>query len=1583
MAETIRIEIPVNVVDNTGSGTSSVTRNLTAMERAFERADRAAQRFQRRSGVAAEIEIGADDNATPVLSAVENATEQIDGETAQVEVAADDSATQTVNAASDAVENFDGQSGDAEIGADDSATPVVSAASDAVENFDGMSGDAEIGASDEATPVIRAAQDAAESWGGSVFNATIGVIDAATAPISAIASAAKNPVVQGASLIGASFGVAESVNSFQDFESMMSQVKAISGATGQEFDDLTAKAQEMGATTKFTATESAEAFNYMAMAGWKPQQMIDGISGIMSLAAASGEDLASTSDIVTDALTAFGLKAGDSGHFSDVLAKASASANTNVGEMGEAFKYVASVAGAMKYNVEDTSLALGLMSNAGVHASMAGTALKTSIANMAAPTDSMAAAMDKYGISLTDGEGNMKSLKGVMDNLRSSLGGLSETEKTAAASTIFGKEAMSGMLAIINASEEDYNNLSSAIGNSKDAAQDMADTMLDNLKGSFTLMQSAIEGTENAFGKRLSPYLRGIAGGITDMMPEITDGINAVMDVADDKIAGVKRKITDMTSSDEWKNADLFGKIDIAWDSIIAKPFGNWVSGDGAQLISSGLGTLFSSAAAILPGGEKAGLTSWLSAGILAKGAATVAQKGKNIVETLSPIGDAIGSITEAAGNANDVMDFAGNLSSMIPVGAKVGLAAAGITAAIIGIKLAIDKYNETQLENSLEDHFGKIKLSADEVKDAAAGILNQKYLTNVELALNEVQNADNLRAEAQKALESNDVLEFKSRVGITLTADEQQEYTDNINTFVESKISELESRTFAAHIHVQTYLGGTEDGQTLAQNIKEWARADNLELSDLSSQLSQKVSEALKDGIIDVNEEEAISALQEKMNNITARWKEAEAQAQWDWIKQEYGHMSAADLESGSFTDLMDEMRSQRETAMESIKADTTQWYSELEAMKDYGRITPEQYESYKEQTGWYVRGQQGSELAKSLELGSNTLNDTYGEKITGNIQTLTETAQNALKSAETSLQSGAYGSTIASTFDNMFTSMDNGKGLLGIGANADQRALNELYQSMAPDVSQMGSLIDQYREAGQAVPQSLMDGYKEAIEVGAAAGDVDAAWQNYANQILESGSEEMKSVLTDPNNPMYESVREKLSDELRTAIDRATAETTDNEITLEGLKASVDGDVDIDKDAWVSALNEKLGDLATTEEVTADSIKIKVEQGDCLWEIGNALGIDWQTIAEQNGIESPYVIHPDQELTISMDTITAEMDGDKAQAAIEQAMSALDAEGAEMSVTAEGVKVDLANVEVDSDVAAAQIEAALGMESGTLAANGIEVQAGATVTIPQELVQVDTSGIQSATAEQTETEPVETDTTANVNITDATTDASGAKEQAQSEVESTFSESMPTDGHTDVTLDQTNNAAEVYSEVAGEVQSTFSNPIPASCTVNVTLDWHITNPSAGITTSGSGSSVKASIAGNAEGSIVTGPLLSWVGEDGPEAIIPLGSKRRDRGMDLWLQAGRALGVKEYADGGMIGDVPLSGGSSDSSSGSSGNNGDKGQIVVNMNPVFNINGEGGNDTVNSIKEKLKELINEMSGELASRLLESYANMPT
>lgn len=1751
MGETIRIEIPVSVNDNTDPGLSNITNKMNTLATAAQKVNRilssgfktrgieqTAERVERTLGREHSIEVSADDNATPVLSRVEDAAERVGGISADIEIGANDNATAEISGVEDAAATLDGTSADVELGADDNATGVVNSvgdslsvlngneavveltaddnatmqimdvedalaalngevavasveaddtatqilrsAEDAVATFDGTSGTAELGADDNASPIIDDVMDKASAWDGSVFTATMSIVDAATAPMGAVLNAAKNPIAQGATFLGVSAGLADTVNTYKGFESMMSQVQAISGATGKEFDDLTAKAQEMGATTKFTATEAAQAFNYMAMAGWKPEQMTAGISGIMSLAAASGEDLASTSDIVTDALTAFGLKAKDAGHFSDVLAKASASSNTNVGMLGESFKYVAPVAGAMKYSVEDTSLALGLMANSSIKGSMAGTALKTSLANMAAPTNSMAEAMDKYGISLTDSSGNMKTLKGVMDNLRGSLGGLSETEQTAAASTIFGKEAMSGMLAIINASEEDYNNLSSAIGNADGAAQDMADTMLDNLEGSMTLMQSAVEGVQNSFGQRLTPYVRGFVDSITDAMPAVTVALNEFMDTVDKKAAHMKTVIGTMTASDEWQNADMFGKMDIAWDTLIGQPFSDWIGGDGKHLISSGLGTLFSSASAILPGGKKAGLSSVLSSMLIAKGATGLLGNAKNIATTLQPIGNAIKSIGLAAQTAPSVGAFISDLGAMVPTAAKFGLAAAAVTAAVVGIGVAVDNYNQKALSSNLEEHFGNIKLSAQEVQDIASGILDQKYLANVEVALNEVKNADKLREDAQKALESNDVLEFKSRVGIKLMTEEQEDYTSNIETFVKSKIEELESRTFAAHIHVQTYLGGTEEGQTLAQNIEKWATADYLELNDLSNQLSERVSAALENGIIGVREEKAISALQEKINNITARWKESEAQAKWDWINQEYGSLNAADLESGSFTDLLGAMRDQRQSAKESVQTDVEQWYSELNSMESAGRITSAQNKQYHEMTGWYVKGQEGSELSKSLQLGSNTLNSAYAERVQGNVEKLNKSTESALENAMTQLNAGnlsdgGVGQQLAYGFKILGT----GKGLLGIiGHDSEQNALNTMYESMKPDVTQMQGLIDDYREAGKAIPQSLMDSFNEAIEVGAAAGDESASLQNYANQIWKNGSDELKASLTDPSNPMYETVRSQLPPELAEAIDRAAAETTTEDVTLEGLKASVDGDVDIDKDAWTSKLNEALGDLGETQEVTADHVKIKVDQGDCLWEIGNALGIDWQTIAEQNGIESPYVIHPDQELTISMDTLTAEVDGDKAQAAIEQAMSALDAEGAEMSVTAEGVKVDLADVEVDSDTAAAQIEAALGMESGTLAANGIEVQAGASVTIPSELVTVDTSGMQSATeqaADETETEPIEQEASANVNVTNTTTDTSGMQAQAEedaqgavgdvpvegsanvtfsgtttdtsgvveqvttdlesaltdvlanghasitldqsnnaaeiyslatTDVVSAFSETIPADGHVDVTLDQTNNAAAIYSECAGQVQSTFAQGFTASADVAVTLNWHITNPSASISTSSSGSSVSATIAGHASGGEVglNGAELSWVGEEGLEYIIPTVPARRQRGIELWKSAGRTLGVlgpddeiSAHASGGIVGKevsntTPYF--DTDSSSQDSEKSeketvptnvvSDKSGVVVqvNLSPQFNISDTNDSDVIRLIKAHIKELADDLGSEIATMLSEAYENTP-
>lgn len=397
------------------------------------------------------------------------------------------------------------------------------------------------------------------------------------------------------------------VKTAADFDSSMSNVAAISGSSAEDMDKLRERAREMGAQTKFSAKEAGDAMGYMAMAGWNAQQMYDGLPGIMNLAAASGEDLATTSDIVTDALTAFGMKAEDSSHFADVLAQASSSANTNVGLMGETFKYIAPVAGALGYSAEDAAVAIGLMANSGIKASQAGTQLRSSLTNMIKPSKDVGDAMEKWGFYATESatsidqakidkqilrvqkaslaadkaqqayndavskygaesteatnaaasleikqtelatanetlaqlqegttenvrlynkalqneDGSMKTLRETMDFLRETMGGMTEAEQTQAATAIFGKEAMSGMLAIINSSDEDYQKLIKNIDNCDGAAENMAETMQDNLSGQITALQSALQELAIAFGEILMPYIRKAVSVIQDFVKKL------------------------------------------------------------------------------------------------------------------------------------------------------------------------------------------------------------------------------------------------------------------------------------------------------------------------------------------------------------------------------------------------------------------------------------------------------------------------------------------------------------------------------------------------------------------------------------------------------------------------------------------------------------------------------------------------------------------------------------------------------------------------------------------------------------------------------------------------------------------------------------------------------------------------------------------------------------------------------------------------------------------------------------------------------------------------------------------------------
>lgn len=624
MADAIRIDLEIATVDNTDPELSKVTKNLNDMKKASENVNSSVKK--------------AGDSVSKFGDSTSKATETVSK--------FDKSAEKTQK----------------------------SLAAWAKEKYQIL-----LEAKDKITPVLSTIKGGLRGFAGKAWSVTVKAVDLVTAPVRGILNLLKNPIFQAGAVLGVTFSVADTVNTYKDFEAAMSQVKAVSGATGSEFDKLTAKAKEMGATTKFTAKESAEAFNYMAMAGWNAEQMTDGISGILNLAAASGEDLATTSDIVTDALTAFGLKASDATHFSDVLAQASSSANTDVGMMGETFKYVASMAGSLSYSIEDVALMTGLMANSGIKSTQAGTALNSVLTRLATNSSGAADAIAALGVNFYDSStGNARSLATVMGELREATAGMNQEQKSNLANTVAGMEAQKGLLAILNATQEDYDKLAESINHADGAAEKMSKIQLDNLSGDITYFQSAVDGLKISLGERLSnSWLRDIVQWLTAQVPNVEQALNDAMDSVEIKLDSLKHKFKEVTDTDEWENADFFGKAKIAWDDFIVEPFSEWWSSKGKTKINAvagdignaigtgltvgigtilginlsetidegstlgasfakgfsegfdfslisekiwdGLGNLFSNAAKLLPGGQSADLSSVLSAGILMK----------------------------------------------------------------------------------------------------------------------------------------------------------------------------------------------------------------------------------------------------------------------------------------------------------------------------------------------------------------------------------------------------------------------------------------------------------------------------------------------------------------------------------------------------------------------------------------------------------------------------------------------------------------------------------------------------------------------------------------------------------------------------------------------------------------------------------------------------------------------------------------------------------------------------------------------------------------------------------------------------
>ena len=1457
----------------------------------------------------------------------------------------------------------------------------------------------------------------------------------------------KSPLVAAGVTISAGAGIADTVQTYADFEAAMSEVKAISGATSQEFEQLTEKANQMGAVTKFTASESAEAFKYMAQAGWDVREMMDGIDGLMALAAASGEDLGITADIVTDALTAFGLSAKESGRFADVMAQAASATNTDVAKMGDTFKYVAPVAGALGYSIEDTAVAIGLMANSGIKASQAGTSLRSLLTNLTRPVGQAEDAINALGISITNTDGSVKPLSQTLQDLRAKFGALTDSEKAQYAAMLAGQEGMSGLLAIVNASDQEFESLTEQINNSSGAAQKMADVMMDNLSGKFELFTGALDSMKMSLGEKFKPYLIEALEWMTDKVPDVENALLTAMNSFDHFVDNAKAKIDEFTATDEWKNADLFGKIEIAWDELVAEPFSDWWNGSGklkvagvardigtgiGSAISAGilalmgvdvssvidegssigrqfaegfsegmsgvdvsaaLGTMvsgaFSSAGKLLPGGTAPDIGSLLSAAAIAKIAGPLMsfgsgafKVGKGIYKSATGgvLKKAIGSFSvadELAGVGNvsgsGLMGLAGKAGMALGSGASTatGLAAAGAggiaggivggAALISGGMDAFDAYNSYKEGNK---DVAKAQGTSAGLKvggvaaGAAAGAAIGSVVPVLGTAVGGLIGAgigglagwfagDKVKEDYEEAAAAAENLEQKSKYaleGAKFDSKELKEAFDDTNVSAEQFGAMMQEATSNK---IRDAFG---DIKLTMQEIEEAAK--QIVFADQAEALN-KFSAAAETADSSLATLQSSFQTMDKLNWKASLGMELDEGDMSEYISavdamiesskqyledKHYEATAAIDLliEPGNETDMtsgLNQMYSDLQTKIESLGGDLK---AKVNVALEDGVITLDEQ----------------AEIANLQNQIADITNQISQAETEASFQSL------KIKYSGASLDADSFASLVseiqanvqdaASQYDEALqVSLTNLNLQLQNGAISQEQfdeqlqALTEGYQAKITDLSvrvesfELQSIADSFGSELDGILPELEGTVAERLGTAmhnAMANGVDVEnWDvSTASEWLDLDglSAETQSAITE----MMSQVAASMPDQMTSALEGSGANLSEsvNNMVKSGIENA-------DFTEAGAAMNQKLGESLTPTDMSESSAGL------------------------QDGLQSS--------LMASVENIDLTEAGSLMNQKLGEAMSSVD-----MSESDAGLQEGLQN-------------------SLTAALEGIDLSESAQmintsiVTALSSTEGIDMSGF-TASMQSSITSSIEG------------LDYSGVTTAVGSGISNAITATMGTiQGAIDT----------LYSNVGSAINTAFSAGFSTTTTVTITANYKLANPSATISFSGGGTgtaTVSGSISSHANGGFAYGPELTWWGEDGPEVIIPLGSKRRQRGLELWAQAGEMLGVGKHADGGIIGSgggtskniwdnterliEPISEGDSGTSDVStvieSERNSDTKEVnlIVTVNPQFVISStsQREDDILQIIKTHMKELADDLGGELADRLGEVFSNMP-
>lgn len=855
-----------------------------------------------------------------------------------------------------------------------------------------------------------------------------------------------NTIKTGATIAATTAGtiVAASTAIGSAFESQMSTVQAISGATKEEFHLLKQKAQEMGETTSFSASEAGKAMEYMGMAGWKAQDMINGIDGIMDLAAASGEELGIVSDIVTDALTAFGLKAENSAEFADILAAASSNANTNVSMMGETFSYAAPVAGALGYSVKDTALVIGLMANSGIKASQAGTALRRILNETTKEITLSGKAFAKAGkstgeftVETVNADGSMRELKDIIDDLRTGFSGLSESEQSANAEAIVGKNAMSGLLAIINASENDYQKLYHAIENSAGAAKRMADIRLDNFSGDITLMKSALEGLGIEIFNGMNGTMREGVQLTTNFIGDITKNLKSTNAISKMMQTLSKNIPTTLRHLKEFKNSFV----------EFSKPLLNV----GAWLI-----------------------------------------KNPNIVvSTLIGIGTTLATYKIASG----ILNVAHAFMALSPAGAII-LTVGTAIAAISGITSYISRTNKDLKNQNLANHFGKISLSLKELQEVASYIVQVDSFSKLGESLEALQELEKITDSFENANKEINKLNWKISIGMDLSVTDQQSYLDNVETLITNAQEAVLQKQYATTLNLEIFTDDDEQGQKIRNQFTTFYQNNYNSISQLGSDLRDCVNTSFEDGLLTFDEAKKIQELQKQIADMTQKMTASQFEGELSLLEMKY---SAGELDAESFQNLQVEINEKMQEATKQFEEGYVFAISNAKLMLDEEAIDKSEYnEMVAEIKQNYLQEISNLQIS-AADFQVNTVMNAYSEELAAALPELQKNTDGIISDA---IRESIMKGQVTTRWDIAeiekilnFESLES--------STAD--ALGELFKNLKPSMEVLEETRSKYVEWGMEVPESVSNGITNISTLGALTKDTDAIW-TYISDVASS---------------------------------------------------------------------------------------------------------------------------------------------------------------------------------------------------------------------------------------------------------------------------------------------------------------------------------------------------------------------------------------------------------------------------------------------------------------------------------------------